>query len=162
MRFIVRIGTTVMMALALPVTACTTTSTVPETPDPAAQYVLHMHGRGVDRGRRSAIAGYRRVVKALSEKGFVVISEQRPKGMISKFPDDHEKYAGKIAHQVASLLAAGVPAANIAVTGFSRGGVLVLIASGLIANASTVPSPGNTSCDRLGSSVSPTARLSML
>jgi len=133
-RFILRIVATVMMALPLPATAGTVMSTVPEKPEPDAQYVLHMHGRGVDSGRSTAIAGYRRVVKALSEKGFAVISEERREGMIGKFPEDHEKYAGKIADQVASLLAAGVPAANIAVTGYSRGGLMVQIASGLIAN----------------------------
>ncbi len=108
MRFIVLIATTLMMALALPASASNVLSSVPEKPDPDAQYVLHIHGRGVDRGRSGSIAGYRRFVKTLSESGFVVISEERPQGMISKFPDDHEKYAGKIADQVASLLAAGV------------------------------------------------------
>ncbi len=135
MRFIVLIVTTLMMALALPASASNVLSSVPEKPDPDAQYVLHIHGRGVDRGRSKAIAGYRRTVKTLSESGFVVISEERPQGMISKFPDDHEKYAGKIADQVASLLAAGVPSANIAVTGYSRGALIVQIASGLIANS---------------------------
>ncbi len=46
MRFIVQIVAIVMMALVLPATAGTVMSTVPEKPDPGAQYVLHMHGRG--------------------------------------------------------------------------------------------------------------------
>jgi hypothetical protein len=126
---------TLMMALAFRAIASDVMSSVPETPDRDAQYVLHIHGRGVDEGISSYIKAYRRKVKKLSENGFVVISQERPRGMISKFPDDHEKYARKITDQVVSLLAAGVPAANIAVTGVSRGALIAQIASGLIANS---------------------------
>lgn len=107
----------------------------PDKPDSQARYLFYMHGSTFDSGDTRNIAQYERRTKALAEQGFVVISELRPKGVIQKFPEDHEKYAAKIAGQVATLLSAGVPAANITVSGYSRGGSLALMASGLIARA---------------------------
>ena len=109
-------------------------SSPPDIPDPNSQYLFYLHGKGIDEGSSSAQDPYRRTVQALSEQDFIVISEMRRSGVIRKFPDDHEKYASKIADEVKTLLAAGVPASNILVSGYSRGGTLTLMVSGMVDN----------------------------
>ena len=106
--------------------------TSPDKPDPSAKYLFYLHGRDVDQGGDRALQAYREVVKALSRRGFLVVSEARPKGSIQRLPQDLEAYARKVASDVGKLLEAGVPALNITVAGYSRGGVITLIASGLI------------------------------
>lgn len=104
----------------------------PEKPDPYAKYLFYMHGKDVDSGWSREVQMYRKLVQVLADRGFVVISEARPEGLIRKIPEDQQKYAKKIADEVAKLLAAGVPASNITVSGYSRGGAMTVIASGLI------------------------------
>ncbi len=135
MRCIAHLMATIMIAFSLPAIGGTVISTVPNQPDPSAIYLLYLHGRGIDDGLSGFKKPYRRNVQALSERGFVVISEARPKGAIKKFPQDHEKYAQKVANEVNKLLEAGVPAGNIVVAGYSRGGTIALISSGLIGNS---------------------------
>jgi hypothetical protein len=135
MRFIAHLIATIMIAFSSPAIAGTVISTVPSQPDPSANYLLYLHGRGVDDGSWSSKRAYDKNVQALSERGFVVISEARKKGAIKKFPRDHEKYAQKIANEVNKLLEAGVPAGNVVVAGYSRGGVIAQISSGLIGNS---------------------------
>ena len=135
MRFIAHLVATIMIAFSLPAIADTAISTVPNQPDPNRIFLFYLHGRGIDDGSSSAKEAYHRNVQALSERGFVVISEARPKGAIKKFPQDHEKYAQKVANQANKLLEAGVPAKNIVVAGYSRGGKIAQIASGLIGNS---------------------------
>ena len=132
---IVYIITTIITAVSLSTGAGTVVSTVPDSPDPSASYLFYLHGRGVDMGHSGAKKAYHKNVEALSKQGFVVVSEARRKDAIKKFPHDYEKYAQKIADEVKKLLEAGVPAGEITVSGYSRGGVLTLIASGLIGNS---------------------------
>ena len=110
-------------------------SQVPDKPDAEAKYLFYIHGSGMDTGRAGSKRAYEKGIKALSELGFIVITEIRSKDTIKKFPVDHEKYARKIAGGVKELLVAGVPARNITVVGFSRGAVVTLIASGFINNS---------------------------
>ncbi len=104
MRCIAHLMATIMIVFSLPAIAGTVISTVPNQPDPSAIYLLYLHGRGIDDGLSGFKKPYRRNVQALSERGFVVISEARPKGAIKKFPQDHEKYAQKVANEVNKLL----------------------------------------------------------
>lgn len=124
-----------LASLSSPAIAGTHVQTVPQKPDPGAVYLFYMHGRGVDDGARGSADNNQRAVRALAKRDFVVVSEQRPAGVRWKFPDDHEKYARRIAAEVGRLLDAGVPAANIVVSGYSRGGTLTLIVSSLLGRA---------------------------
>lgn len=109
-------------------------TTPPENPDPKVRYLFYLHGKSIDEGSLSAHAPYKRVVEALSERGFVVVSEMRRSGLIRKFPHDHEKYSKKIANEVNDLLAKGVAAGNVFVSGYSRGGTLTLMISAILDN----------------------------
>lgn len=131
-RLTILLVVTCTIVFSLPAIAGTVIATVPDQPDTTAKYLFYLHGRGIDDGADTS--AYERVVRALSDLGLIVISEARPAGVIKKFPDDHEKYAQKVADSVDKLLAAGVPAGKITVSGYSRGGVLTVIASALIGN----------------------------
>lgn len=120
------------VGLPIPAASGTLLSTAPEKPDPGAVYLFYMHGRGVDDGNRGSAENNQRAVQALSKRDFVVVSEQRRSGVRWKFPDDHEAYARRVVAEVERLLEAGVPAKNILVSGYSRGGMLTLIASALL------------------------------
>lgn len=124
-----------LASLSIPAMPGTLVSTVPERPDPGAVYLIYMHGRGIDDGARGTAENNQRALRALAKRDFVVVSEQRPTGVRWKFPDDHEKYARRIAAEVGRLLDAGVSAGNIVVSGFSRGGTLTLIVSSLLDRA---------------------------
>ncbi|MEZ4702579.1 MAG: alpha/beta hydrolase [Rhodothermales bacterium] len=95
---------------------------VPATPDPAARYVIYLHGRIIEEegerptSPRYGTYEYRDVLRALARPGLHVISERRPAGT------DMDVYAGKVLAQIAALRAAGVPADRITVVGFSKGG----------------------------------------
>src|SRR5215469_3233826 len=105
---------------------------VPAKIDPGARYLFHMHGYVVERlGPAGAVsAGYwwRWTVEALADRGFVVISEARPRDT------DVQAYALTVARQVARLRAAGVPADHITVTGMSKGGVITVLTTATIAD----------------------------
>lgn len=95
---------------------------VPESPEPTKIYLIYLHGRIIeDSGPRPTdprfgLYDYPAVLDALSSRGAVVISAQRP-------PDtDMNKYAGVVVSQVEELINRGVPAANIVIVGFSKGG----------------------------------------
>ena len=111
---------------------------VPEVPDRVAHYAIYLHDVALDRNpddpeRR---ARFDRVVKALAGAGLVVIAEVRPAGTIQKVPEDLDRYAQRIAAQARQLVAAGVPAKQINVVGYSRGATLTLITAGHVANSS--------------------------
>jgi hypothetical protein len=81
---------------------------VPDRLDPAARYVIYLHGLAVEN----------RGPHARTPEGFA----------------DHYGVV-KVVAQVGSLLAAGVPARNIAVAGFSKGGAITLSVSALAGEA---------------------------
>jgi hypothetical protein len=107
---------------------------VPDRIDPAARFLIYLHGRIIEeRGihptdPRFGPYEYVAIVRALEKKGFVVISEARPKGT------DPEQYARIVQGQAASLLADGVPPQNITVVGASKGAVIAMLASTLLRN----------------------------
>jgi hypothetical protein len=96
---------------------------VPASIDPAARYLIYLHGRILEVQGRQAVSPdfgkyeYDAILKALADKGLVVISELRG-------PDTGPAYAKKVAAQVRKLVAGGVPANHITVAGFSKGGLL--------------------------------------
>lgn len=109
-----RLGLAVF-ALSAPAFAGSVNGDVPAAIDPGARYLFYMHGIAIERGGQRARAyDYSGVLEALSMRGFVVIGERRN-------PVKSGEYAEKIAGQVRTLLAAGVPAAKITVAGHSKG-----------------------------------------
>lgn len=107
---------------------------VPEAPAKDAHYLFYLHGGIIEvAGERPTRPGmgtyeYRKVLAALAEGGFVVISEARPEGTVVA------EYAEKVVGQVKALLEAGVPVSNVTVVGFSKGGNIAVHASTQLAN----------------------------
>ncbi len=106
----------------------------PQAIDPSAQYLLYLHPKIVEDQGLPAVSteygafDYAAILEKFSAAGFVVISEQRAKDT------DSQVYAEKVAGQVQTLLAAGVPEANITVVGASKGGGIALLVSHLVEN----------------------------
>jgi len=108
-------------------------SAAPKKVDTSARYLFYLHGRIVEQGRRPISSEYGpyeydEILNVFKSRGFVVVSEQRPKG------SDVEQYAGKVANQVRQLLKAGVPPRNITVVGASQGSFIAMLASTYLKN----------------------------
>lgn len=107
---------------------------VPKTPYPRAHYVIYLHGRIIEeQGPRPThpewgVYEYQKILDTLAAPGLTVISEQRRSGT------DMDKFAEHVAGQVRNLLAAKVPAENIAVVGFSKGGGIAIRTSAILKN----------------------------
>ncbi|MEP4380231.1 MAG: hypothetical protein ABJ215_11125 [Alphaproteobacteria bacterium] len=99
----------------------------PEQPDPTAKYLFYMRGRHVERAGAHGESNYPGALDALADKGLIVIGEVR-------LDTNPGQYARKIAAQVNGMLQAGVPARNITVSGFSRGGFMTLLTSSFVEN----------------------------
>ncbi len=100
----------------------------PKQPDKSARYLFYLHGRIVEDSRRPISPQYGpyeydEILNVFKSRGFVVISEQRPKGT------EVEQYAVKVVDQVRQLLNAGVPPRNITVVGASQGSFIAMLAS---------------------------------
>lgn len=107
---------------------------LPATVDPDARYLLYLHNRFLEvaaPGDRHPTFGpyeYQAILDALAERRLAVIAEQRE-------PDaDPAEWANRVAHQIRSLEAAGVPPERISVVGFSKGGVIAILASSELAD----------------------------
>ena len=106
---------------------------VPQKIDPQAHYIFYLHGRIVEESRRPTspqfgIYEYDQILETFRARGFVVISEQRPKGTVI------EKYAEKVAAQVRDLIKAGVKPRQITVVGASQGSWIAMLASTYLKN----------------------------
>ena len=99
----------------------------PSAPDASAKHLFYMHGRNIERRGANSDHQYTAVREALAKKGLVVIGEVRS-------DTNPRAYSGKIADQVNGLLSAGVPAKNITVAGFSKGGVMAMLAASRLEN----------------------------
>ena len=112
------------LCVALLVPAAAAGEDASAAPDPSKRYVFYLHGKIVeDAGRRPThprwgVYEYDAIVRALAAEGAIVISEVRAKGTRV------DAYADKVRGQIEALLAAGVPAPQVAVVGFSKGGVI--------------------------------------
>lgn len=101
----------------------------PGSPDPRRHYLFYLHAlivEGSDGRPKSDEHGYFEyddIVKALSSRGFEVISEIRPKETIPS------AYADKVAGWIDQLLSKGVPESHIIVVGASKGGLIAALVS---------------------------------
>lgn len=101
----------------------------PERPDPAARYLVYLHGAIVEELGPEASSEehgryeYAAIVERLAGAGFVVIGELRPSGT------DPAAFADRVAGQLRALLAAGVAAERITVLGASKGAVIAMLVS---------------------------------
>lgn len=106
----------------------------PEQIDPAQRYLFYLHGKIIEDQGLPAVSPdfgeyeYAAILHRLTEHGFRVISEQRPKDT------DPWKYAQRVAGQVNALLDAGVPAENINVVGASKGAGIAIFVSNQVKN----------------------------
>jgi metallo-beta-lactamase class B len=98
--------------------------------DTDASFVFYLHGKIVEDQGRNAVSArfgpylYDDIVASITENGFEVISEVRPKST------DGHRYAQKIVQQIGFLRSAGVSARHISVIGASKGaGITVLISN---------------------------------
>ncbi|HQU83594.1 MAG TPA: alpha/beta hydrolase [Pyrinomonadaceae bacterium] len=97
---------------------------VPENADVDAKYIFYLHGKIVEEQGENAVSPefgayeYRKILDALAARGFVVISEVRPKDT------DAVEYAAKVEKQIRLLLKLGAKQENITIVGGSKGGVI--------------------------------------
>lgn len=121
----------VLLALTMiagqPALAGTVYTDVPDRPDPKALYIVYMHGawpethaRDEPHPRRGPFR-YDDIVKGFAQRGFEVISELRTK------PTNPRTFARLTRGKVETLITLGVPAKNITIVGFSKGGEMALI-----------------------------------
>ena len=102
---------------------------VPARVDTAARYLFYLHGRIVEEQGPRAVSPqygpyeYAQIVETFARRGFVVISEARPKGT------DVQQYAPHVVAQINALVKAGVPPQSITVVGASKGGVIAVAVS---------------------------------
>lgn len=107
---------------------------VPGEVDAKGRYLFYLHGLIIENegvrptSPRFGVYEYEEILETFQRKGFIVISEPRPKGT------DPEQYAAKVVEQIKRLLKAGVPPENITVVGASRGGGIAIIASTRLKN----------------------------
>jgi len=96
--------------------------------DPQGKYFFYLHGAIMETEGKNAVSKqygvyhYDRIIKHFEDRGLIVIEEVR--GQVNP-----HKYASKTVMQVRRLMAAGVPAGNICVAGFSKGGFMTLLVS---------------------------------
>jgi len=131
-----------LLLVALPYSAhASALSDVPTSPKTNVEYVIYLHGAGVEKlGTMKADEDYHGIIKALEERGFTVISEVRFSGVpsiggVTRGGVRPIEYGKKVAGQVKSLIEKGVPPENITVAGFSKGGMIALVTSAAGENA---------------------------
>ena len=99
--------------------------------DAGGSHLFFLHGRGVEEARGSSrrygTFQFDQIVASLQAPGRTVHAPQREAGSI----DGH---ASQIASQIQGLIASGVPARQIAVVGFSRGGHVALVTAARLRN----------------------------
>ena len=121
-------ATLMMIALSLPASAGRIHTDVHAQIDPAARYLIYIHGARPESFPLSephptrGLFEYQNILNALAASGFEVISELRMERT------NPRRFARtRVLEQVKSLIAAGVPAQNITLAGFSKGGLIAMI-----------------------------------
>lgn len=104
---------------------------VVKRPDPQARYLFYLHGSTMEHQGRNAVHKrygtyeYDRIIEQFEARGLTVVEAVR--GQVNP-----NEYASRIVMQVRRLMAAGVPAGHVTVSGFSKGGLItMLVASSL-------------------------------
>lgn len=121
-----------LLAAFVPAHAAAIHTGVPGSPEPAKIHLIYLHGRIVENSGprptdpRYGLYDYPAILEALSSRGAVVISAQRPPGT------DVNEYAGIVVAQVETLIDSGVQPDNIVVVGFSKGGGIATRASSFL------------------------------
>ena len=93
----------------------------------AGRHLVYLHGKIIeDEGRRPThpqfgVYEYQEILDAFTSAGFIVHSDQRP---VRSSPPE---WAGITASEVRELLNQGVPARDITIVGFSKGGVIAVL-----------------------------------
>ncbi len=106
----------------------------PDKIDKNTRYVFYSHGYIVEGGNPTPVHprwgtyDFPAIKSALADPDYHLIATHRPAGT-SPFV-----YAEKLAAEVTTLVNNGVPASNIALIGFSRGGFITVITTGLLRN----------------------------
>nr|AIA12395.1 Alpha/beta hydrolase family [uncultured bacterium] len=107
---------------------------IPGKIDSSAKYLFYLHGLIIENqgirptSPQHGVYEYEQILDTLAGKGFVVISEARPRGTIVT------EYAAKVVGQIKQLLAAGVAPQHITVVGASRGGGIAIAVSSALKN----------------------------
>jgi hypothetical protein len=110
---------------------------LPDNIDTTQNYLFYLHGQLVtDRGNNAVNQSfpqwgpyeYLNILDSLEERGFIVVSEIRKKGV------KDEVYEQKIIRQIDTLLKAGVPEERIVIVGASSGWSVALNVSSQISN----------------------------
>jgi len=102
---------------------------LPEKIDPRQDYLIYLHGRIIEEeglrptSPRFGVYEYEKILEGFAGRGFVVISEPRPRNA------DVGVWADKVVGQVRALRKAGVSPQRITVVGFSKGGGIALLAA---------------------------------
>ncbi len=108
---------------------------IPEVVDISKQYLFYLHGAIVERGDLSpthpkfGLYDMPAIRQALVSEGTVLISDHRAQGTKPM------AYAQDLAKDVETLIAAGVPAKNITISGFSKGGMISILTSSILKNS---------------------------
>ncbi|MDQ7019159.1 MAG: alpha/beta hydrolase [Robiginitomaculum sp.] len=107
-------------------------TTFPKSIKPAEKYVFYSHGLIVEGTNETPVHprfgtyDFPAIKAALSASDFNLIAYHRPAGT------EPNAWADKLAGDVHVLIAAGVPAHNITLMGFSRGGMITALASSML------------------------------
>ena len=102
--------------------------------DPQMSYVFYLHGYIVEgddptpKHSRWGVYDFPAIKTALMSSEYQLTAEHRPKNT------DPFDYAQTLADKVNKLIENGVPANNISIIGFSRGGLITAITSSKLAN----------------------------
>lgn len=116
------------------VTAGRVLSSLPETIDPNGNYLIYNHGKIMEEEGVGAVSPefglyeYENILEYFADAGFAVIGEVRSS------PTDVGTYADHVAEQINLLRAAGVPAENISIVGFSKGAAITMLVSTKLAD----------------------------
>ena len=125
MKFNVVLSSIIYSIFSLSAHAGSVVSEIPSNPDASEMYIFYLHGSAEE--DEGSTEKYEAAVEAIAESSATVISEVRD-------DTDPNAYAEKLKAQVNILISKGVPAKNITVSGFSKGSIIALTASGVINN----------------------------
>ncbi|MFH0782358.1 MAG: hypothetical protein V2B20_10475 [Pseudomonadota bacterium] len=101
---------------------------MPQTINTSAKYLFFLHNYYVETKGPDGDCDYYGILKAFTDKGFIVVSELRPKDA------SVIEYAKKATVNIQKLLDAGVTPKNITVAGHSKGAVIGLQIASLLGN----------------------------